>query len=123
MLYKEWLTEWLSNYVKPSVKDNTYSRYADVIQHHLIPRLGDYELYALTPLIVQRVISELLQSGNLITGKGLAPNSVNSIITVIQGSMSTANMLGLTDKYEMNKLRRQKQSRKRLSALQYQSRS
>ena len=114
MLYKEWLTEWLSNYVKPSVKDNTYSRYADVIQHHLIPRLGDYELYALTPLIVQRVISELLQSGNLITGKGLAPNSVNSIITVIQGSMSTANMLGLTDKYEMNKLRRPKTIEKKV---------
>lgn len=114
MLYKEWLADWLSNYVKPTAKDNTYSRYEDIIQHHLIPKLGENELCELTPLVVQRFITYLLQSGNLKTGNGLSPNSVYSIITVIQGSMSTAYMLGLTDRYEMNKLKRPKTVEKKV---------
>lgn len=112
MLYKDWLEEWLLNYVKPSTKDKTYSRYADVVGKHLIPNVGDYDLRELTPLIVQRYITELLQNGNLKTGKGLSANSVNSIITVIQGSMATAHLLELTDKYEMDKLKRPKAKEK-----------
>ena len=88
MLYKTWLSDWLTNYVMPSAKDKTYTRYADIVNHHLIPKLGDYEIEALTPIIVQRYITELIQNGNLRTGKGLSANSVNSIITVIQGSLS-----------------------------------
>ena len=112
MLYKDWLVEWLANYVKPSTKDKTYNRYSDVVYRHLIPKLGNQELRELTPLIVQRYITELLQNGNLKTGEGLSANSINSIITVIQGSMSTAHMLELTDRYEMNKLRRPKSKEK-----------
>ena len=26
MLYKDWLADWLTNYVKPSAKDKTYGR-------------------------------------------------------------------------------------------------
>lgn len=112
MLYREWLKDWLTNYVMSSTKDKTYSRYADVVNQHLIPKLGGYDLHELTPLIVQRYITELLQSGNLKTGEGLAANSVNSIITVIQGSMATAHLLELTDKYEMDKLKRPKANEK-----------
>lgn len=112
MLYKDWLEDWLTNYVMPSSKDKTYSRYADIVNQHLIPKLGEYTLYDLTPLIVQRYITELMNSGNLKTGKGLAANSVNSIITVIQGSMATAHLLELTDKYEMDKLKRPKAQEK-----------
>lgn len=112
MLYQEWLKEWLTNYVMPSTKNKTYSRYADVVNQHLIPKLGNYDLCELTPLIVQRYVTELLQSGNIKTGRGLAASSVNSIITVIQGSMTTAHLLGLTDKYEMDKLKRPKANEK-----------
>lgn len=112
MLYKEWLIEWLTNYIKPSSKDKTYNRYVNVANKHLIPKLGDYELTEITPLIVQKYITELLQSGNLKNGKGLSPNSVNSMIVVIQGSLEMAFVLGLTPKYEMDKLKRPKASEK-----------
>ena len=112
MLYKIWLIDWLTNYVMPSTKDKTYSRYKDIVHQHLIPKLGEYPLYELTPLIVQRYVTELLQSGNLKTGQGLAPNSVNTVITVIQASLATAHLLGLTDKYEMDKLKRPKAKEK-----------
>lgn len=112
MQYKFWLAEWLLNYVKPSAKSKTYNRYSDIVDNHLIPKLGDYKVKELTPLIVQRYITELLQCGNLKTGKALSANSVNSIISVIQSSMNTAFLLGIIDKYEMDKLKRPKFSEK-----------
>lgn len=108
MLYKDWLDEWLTNYIKPSSKDKTYKRYVNVATKHLVPKLGHYELTDITPLVVQRYITELLQSGNLKNGKGLSPNSVNSMIVVIQGSMEMAFVLGMTPRYEMDKLKRPK---------------
>lgn len=112
MLYKIWLMEWLTNYVMPSTKQKTYSSYEDIVRNRLIPNLGEYPLADLTPLIVQRYVTELLQCGNLKTGKGLSANTVNTIISVIQGSLSTAHLLGLTDSYEMNKIRRPKAKEK-----------
>lgn len=112
MQYKYWLAEWLLNYVRSAVKDKTYKSYEDIVDNHLIPGLGDYELKDITPLIVQRFITELLKTGNLKTGGGLSANSVNTIISVIQSSMSTAHLLGLTINYEMNKLKRPKANEK-----------
>lgn len=115
MKYKEWLSEWLEHYKKPSTKDKTYSRYEQIVQLHLIPKFGDFEINDLTPLMVQRYITELLNSGNLKTGGGLAPNSVNSIIAVLQNSLETAHVLGITEKYEMDKLKRPKTKEKQIS--------
>ena len=112
MLYKDWLLDWLKNYVMPSLKDKTYNSYRDIVFNHLIPKLGEHSIDELSPLIVQRFVTELSQSGNIKTGKGLSPSTVNAIITVIQGSMVTANMLGITDSYEMDKIRRPKSREK-----------
>ncbi len=108
MLYKDWLVVWLTDYVMPSKKDKTYTSYKDNVYNHLIPALGDYEINELSPLIVQRFITGLSQSGNLKTHRGLSANSINSIITVIQGSMATAHLLELVNKYEMDKIKRPK---------------
>jgi len=116
MKYKEWLVEWLGNYIMPSAKDKTYVRYSDIANQHLIPNLGEYDLNELSPIIVQRFITELMQAGNLRTGKGLAANSINSIITVIQGSMSTAYRLGYVSVYEMDKVKRPKIQEKPIEA-------
>lgn len=116
MKYKEWLVEWLGNYIMPSAKDKTYVRYSDIANQHLIPNLGEYELNELSPIVVQRFITELMQAGNLRTGKGLAANSINSIITVIQGSMSTAYRLGYVSVYEMDKVKRPKIQEKPIEA-------
>ena len=40
MLYKDWLLDWLKNYVMPSLKDKTYNSYRDIVFNHLIPELG-----------------------------------------------------------------------------------
>lgn len=108
MKYSEWLLHWLTNYVMPNYKNRTYVRYTSIVTQHIIPKLGEYELSELTPFIVQQFVTELTTHGNLKTGKGLAANTVNSIITVIQQSMETAHHLKFVDVYEMNNIKRPK---------------
>lgn len=115
MKYKEWLEEWLDNYIKPTAKERTYTRYYEIVHQHISPHLGEYELNDLTPIVIQKFVTHLSQCGNLKTGAGLSPNSINSIITVIQGSLETANRIGLSDEYTADKIKRPKITEKQIS--------
>ena len=108
MKYIDWLIQWQENYIRPSVKVRTYERYRLIIEQHIKDKIGSMELNDLSPLVLQRFITELLQSGNRKTGKGLFANSVNAVISVIQGSLKTAHLLGLTTEYTADKLKRPK---------------
>ena len=115
MKYKEWLDVWFANYIEPSSKTKTCERYSEIIEKHLKVKLGEYELEELSPIVIQKYITELMQSGNLTTGKGLAANSVNGIITVIQNSLKLAYTLGELKEYTTNKIRRPKTKEKEVS--------
>lgn len=108
MKYKEWLNLWLDNAVKPTSKSRTHERYKEIINGHIIPKLGEYELYELTPLILQKYVTELLQNGNLITGKGLSANTVNTVITVLQNSLKSAVVFGELQEYTSYGIKRPK---------------
>ena len=108
MKYIDWVIQWLENYIRPSVKVRTYERYRLIIVQHIKDKTGSIELNDLSPLVLQSFITELLQSGNRKTGKGLSANSVNAIISVIQSSLKTAHLLGLTREYTADKLKRPK---------------
>ena len=115
MKYEEWLKEWLDNYIKPTANERTYTRYYEIVHQHISPHLGEYDLNDLTPIVIQKFVTHLSQCGNLKTGAGLSPNSVNSIITVIQGSLETANRIGLSDEYIADKIKRPKITEKQVS--------
>ena len=108
MKYIDWLIQWLENYIRPSVKMRTYERYRLIVEQHIKDKTGSIELNNLSPLVLQSFITELLQSGNKKTGKGLSANSVNAVISVIQSSLKTAHLLGLTKEYMADKLKRPK---------------
>lgn len=113
--YKDWLNVWLDNAVKPTAKARTYGRYKEVIDGHIEPKLGEYELNDLTPLLLQKFITELLQSGNLVTGKGLSVNTVNTIITVVQNSLKSAMVFGELKEYTADKIKRPKAKENEIS--------
>lgn len=108
MKYEEWLQQWLSDFIKPSVKPQTHKRYSLIVRKHLIPKIGQYEIADLSPFVLQRYVSELLSGGNLKNGKGLAPNTINVVITIIQNSLRIAFSLGLISAYTADKMRRPK---------------
>ena len=112
--YMDWLAQWLENYVRPSVKARTYEHYKRIAEQHIRGKIGGLALGALTPLVLQRFVTELLQSGNRKTGKGLSANSAKAVISVVQSSLRTANLLGLTAEYAADKLRRPKIAERRV---------
>lgn len=105
MKFLEWLDLWLENYIKTSTKSRTYERYVQVVKNNINPDLGSYDLSEVTPLILQTFISDLLVNGNKRTGKGLATNSIKSIISIIQNSLKTANLIGYLSEYTANRIR------------------
>ena len=112
MEYTDWLVQWLENYIHPSVKVRTYERYKLIIEQHIKEKIGGIEVGGLSPFVLQSFLTGLLQNGNLRTGKGLSANSVNAVISVIQNSLKTAHLLGLTKEYTANKLKRPKRTEK-----------
>lgn len=119
MKYKEWLAVWLENYVRPSAKHRTYTAYAQAIRIHVSPGLGEYSLSDLTPAVLQGFIIEKLTGGNGKTGKGLAVNTVNAMITLIQGSLKTAFLVGETEAYTADRVKRPKKREKRTDCFSF----
>ena len=113
--YSQWLDIWLENYVKPTSKIKTYTIYKQIVEKRLKPRLGEYELNEISPVILQCYVTELLRQGNAITGSGLSANTVNGIITVIQNSLKIACMIGESEKYIADKIKRPKTSEKEVN--------
>ena len=120
MKYKDWLKEWLDNYIEPTVKARTFSRYSEIVNQHIIPKLGEYELSDLIPSVLQCYVTELFRTGNLKTGKGLAVNSVNAIVNVIQNSLHTAFRLGYIKEYTADRIKRPKAQEKDVSCFSTQ---
>ncbi len=112
MNMQNWINEWLENYVKPTVRLQTYNCYYGLVATHIIPTLGQIELNDLTALDIQKFITSLKKCGNLKTGKGLSSNYINSIINVVQGSLKTAFDLGIISQNFIGKIRRPKTAEK-----------
>ena len=114
MQYQKWLNEWFENYARPTLKDRTYERYLAMAEDHIIPHVGEAELEKMTPSLLQHFITALLKSGNLKTGEGLAPNSVNIVISVLKNSLREACNLGLTAEPLGDKIKRPRTNEKKV---------
>ena len=114
MKYKEWLNIWLENYVQPTHKIRTFDLYKQAVEKKIVPYVGDYDMDELSPITIQRYVTEISEKGNTRTGKGLSSNSVNGIISVIQSSLQTAYRLGVTATYSGDKIQRPKTREKRI---------
>ena len=93
MKLKEWLDIWLNKYTKFAVKLRTYERYRYIIEKHINPKLGESDLYDLSAVTLQDYVLSELESGNLISSKGLANNSVIGIVNVLKSALKLAKSL------------------------------
>lgn len=87
MKYKDWLNEYLETYVKSVAKERTYNKYHNHIERHIQKELGKYEIEELSIQVLQKFIMNLLN-------KKFAPNTVNSIITLVKTSLKRAVVAG-----------------------------
>ena len=122
MKLNSWMREWFTHYVEPSAKEKTKFYYGTIIEKHLIPVLGDYDLEELTPYVIQQYVTQIMQVGNLTNGQGLSANTVNSIITVLQSALKQAYTLGNLEEYSANKVKRSKIKEKSVSFFRQKNR-
>lgn len=115
MIFKDFLIEWLTHYVKSTVKERTYQRYKIAVDLHIIPALGQLRLSEITNSVLQHHVTELLQSGNKMTGQGLSSNSINTIICILKNCLATAVMLGYIGNNPADHLKRPKREEKSVS--------
>lgn len=95
MKLNEWLDIWLNKYQKATIKLRTYLKYADIIEKHINPVLGKYELDDLSGNVLQEFVLYKLNNGNLITKDKLSDNSVIAIVSLLKQALKQSVLLGI----------------------------
>ncbi len=91
VLFKEYLTRWLSDYAKPNLSPRSYDRYNMVIEKYLIPQLGNIPLAQLRPDHLQKHYSKGIDSG-------LSPRTIRYHHGVLHIALKTAVKWGLVNR-------------------------
>lgn len=99
MKYKDWICEWLDDYVKPIVKEKTYLNYSVMLRTHILPAIGEHELDELTLPVLQSFVFNMSDHGNAKTGGGLSPSTVSMIEGVVERSLNFAVEIGLIERH------------------------
>ena len=82
------LTTWLQNSVRHTVKPNTYTGYESAVRVHIAPALGRKTLAKLQPSDVQGMLRSKLEAG-------LSARTVNNMRIVLRRSLNQAVKWGL----------------------------
>ena len=90
----EYLRHWLDAYAKPSTAPRTYERYEQLVNTHLVPKIGNHKLVKLTPLHLLTLYSELLKNGRKDGNGGLSPQTVTHIHRVLHMGLKQALLWG-----------------------------
>ncbi len=89
----EFLKHWFAGH-SGKLSPTTKRRYEDIIEHHLIPGLGQVPLSKLTPLQIEAFLQRLLKEGRCSKHKsappGLAPSSVAYVYRVLHRALEQA---------------------------------
>ena len=80
---REGCEQWLAA-AKLRVKESTCANYENIIQGHILPRLGRVSFSTLTTARVNEYISDLLTNGRLDGHGGLSAKAVRDIMTVFR---------------------------------------
>src|SRR5258706_4702275 len=92
-----YLATWLAT-VAHDLKPGTMQRHEEIVRLHLTPRLGRLKLARLTPLQIQSLYSDLLESG-------LAPATVERIHAVLHKSLEDAVRLDVLPRNVCDRVR------------------
>jgi len=84
----EWLRRWMVDHVTVNTKPKTIERYRQLINTHILPRIGNVPLVKLTPGHVRDLQRAL-------TNADMAPSGVELVHTVISGALKSAMRMEL----------------------------
>lgn len=87
-LLKDYLNDWLMNYVKPNRKENTYFKYKGIIKNSINPIIGSIQLRNLKPIHIERLL-------NFNKEKGIKNTTLQSIFVTLNSALNRALKLQL----------------------------
>lgn len=103
LTYDELLDSWLhSSHL--NTKESTHARYSHLINTHIKPQLGKYQLSMLSTETIENFIEFQLTDGRLDNSGGLAPKTVTDILTIIKSTMEYARYKDLPVICNLNKI-------------------
>ncbi len=79
----QFLTRWLEDSVRPTVRPKTYDSYAQLVRLYIGPALGHIQLGKLSPQDIQHLLNKLLKSG-------LSPRTVQYCHAILRISLGRA---------------------------------
>ena len=80
--------EWWPRYAMPNLKKSTLRRYIEVWETHLQPRLGEYEIRAITPMLIEDFRAQL-------DHHGIGVQTQRKAMMLLQGMLRRAVVRGL----------------------------
>ena len=95
----EWLSQWLDERMRGTVRSHTLEGYRRDINNHVNPYLGQKPLTRITPADLNDLYTFLLERGRIAKGQsshpGLSPTTVHGIHTILHHALKTAEAEGL----------------------------
>lgn len=79
----QFLTHWLEDVHKQSIRSRTYERYEEIVRLHLVPGIGHHQLQKLSPQHLQSFYTKKLE-------EGLSTTTVISFHNVLHKALETA---------------------------------
>lgn len=91
---RQYLAEWLPEFER-TVRPSTFESYANNIDWHVLPALGEQRLQALTAAQLNDLYGQLLGAGRKDGNGGLAPKTVRYVHGIIRKALADAVDAGL----------------------------
>lgn len=88
--FAEYCQEWLL-LNRSRVKRSTYVKYHNIVNNHIIPRLGQRMPQSLDTVILETFSNTLLKGGSLCGNKPLSAKTVRDILTVLHSILRYTN--------------------------------
>lgn len=92
---KDYLLQWLSDYVEVNLSPTTYDDYRTTITGHIIPALGALKLEELQPQHIQTYQSDKLKNGRKDGKGGLSKRTVQKHHRILSKALKQATLLHL----------------------------
>lgn len=88
--FEEYCQEWLL-LNRSRVKRSTYVKYYNIVNNHIIPRLGERMPQSLDTVMLETFSNTLLKEGSLYGNKPLSAKTVRDILTVLHSILRYTN--------------------------------
>lgn len=86
----DWLHYWLESYIRPSCKPAGYAQYRDIVEKHIVPKIGAVSLAHVSTGILQQFLNREAACGNRKTGGPLSAKSIKNMRVVLDVALKCA---------------------------------